>query len=38
VLVDAQKSPATIAEGIWAVVTQRIDPAAAALAIEDASR
>jgi dTMP kinase len=38
VLVDAQKSSATIAEGIWAVVTQRLDPATAALAIEDASR
>jgi dTMP kinase len=38
VLVDAQKSPETIAEEIWAVVTQRLDPQKAALAIEDASR
>jgi dTMP kinase len=38
VLVDAQKSPAMVAEEIWAVVTERLDPATAALAIEGASR
>jgi dTMP kinase len=38
VLVDAQESPATVAEKIWAVVTDRLDPATAALAFEHASR
>jgi dTMP kinase len=38
VLVDAQKSPATVAEEIWAVVTDRLDPATAALPVEHASR
>lgn len=38
VLVDAQKSPATVAEEIWAVVTDRLDPATAASAFEHASR
>ena len=37
VLIDATESPEQVAERIWSVVTRKLDPATAPLAIEEAS-
>jgi len=36
VLIDAQRPPSAIADEIWAVVSQRLDPATTSFALEDA--
>jgi dTMP kinase len=38
VLIDAQRPPSAVAEEIWAVVTDQLDPATAPLTLEDAKR